>query len=118
MKFAPLAFAAALILTPSAIFAQTAPAPTPPVTPEKHATINQTKENQQDRIAQGVKSAELTAGETAHVEKQEAGINKEEAGMKAQDNGKLTEQDRKTLKKQQAIESKRIYRLKHNSIKH
>lgn len=117
MKFAPLAFAAALILTPSAIFAQTAPAPTTPAAPVKH-TITQTKENQQDRIAQGVKSGELTAGETAHVEKQEAGINKEEAGMKAQDNGKLTAQDRKTLKKQQAVESKRIYRAKHNNIKH
>jgi hypothetical protein len=115
MKIASFAFAAALILTPSAIFAQTATTPTTPVTPDKHQTINQTKENQQDRIAQGVKSGELTAGETSHLEKQEAGINKEEAGMKAQDNGKLTAQDRKTLKTQQSVESKRIYRDKHNT---
>src|SRR5277367_3133325 len=30
------------------------------------------KENQQDRIAQGVKSGQLTAGETAHLENREA----------------------------------------------
>lgn len=32
-------------------------------------TIQQRKENQQDRIAQGVKSGELTAGETTNLEK-------------------------------------------------
>ena len=75
------------------------------------------KENQQDRIAQGVKSGQLTAGETAHLEHQEAGINKEERGMRAQDNGKLSKQDRKTLNKQQNQESRRIYRDKHNARK-
>ena len=79
--------------------------------------VNQRKENQQDRIAQGVKSGQLTAGETAHLEHQEAGINKEERGMRAQDNGKLTRQDRKTLNKQQNQESRRIYRDKHNARK-
>ncbi|MDP9050223.1 MAG: hypothetical protein M3O31_05780 [Acidobacteriota bacterium] len=114
MKIASFAFAAALILTPSALFAQTATTPPTPVTPVKHQTINQTKENQQDRIAQGVKAGTLSPTEAARLEKQEAGINKEEAGMKAQDNGKLTAQDRKTLKTQQKVESKRIYRTKHD----
>jgi hypothetical protein len=36
------------------------------------ATINQRKENQQDRIANGIQSGELTAGETKHLEKKEA----------------------------------------------
>ena len=79
--------------------------------------INARKENQQDRIAQGVKSGELTAGETARLEKQEAGINREERGMRAQDNGHLTAQDRRTLAKQQNVESKRIYRDKHDGMK-
>jgi len=82
-------------LTPAAIFAQATTATTPP------ATINQRRENQQDRIAQGVKSGQLTAGETAHIEHQEAGINREERGMRAQDNGHLTQQDRKTIQAQQ-----------------
>ena len=76
--------------------------------------INARKENQQDRIAQGVKSGQLTAGETAKLEHQEAGINKEERGMRAEDNGHLTAQDRHTLAAQQNQESKRIYKDKHN----
>lgn len=107
---------AAIVLSPVAIYAQTtttAPAPTTAPKP----TINQRKENQQDRIAQGVKSGQLTAGETSRLEHQEAGINKEERGMKAQDNGHLTRQDRKTLRTQQNQESKRIYRDKHNGKK-
>jgi hypothetical protein len=116
MKLALFAFAAALASTPAALFAQTAttPATTPTATTTKPATINQRKENQQDRIAQGVKSGELTPAETARLEHQEAGINKEEAGMRAQDNGKLTKQDRKVLRHQQNVESKRIYRAKHD----
>jgi hypothetical protein len=94
-----------------AIFAQApAAATTPP-------TINQRKENQQDRIAQGVKSGQLTAGETSRLEHQEAGINKEEKGMRAQDNGHLTNADKSLIKKQQNQESKRIYRDKHNAKK-
>ena len=72
------------------------------------------KENQQDRIAQGVKSGQLTAGETSKLEHQETGINQEERGMRAEDNGHLTAQDRHTLAAQQNQESKRIYRDKHN----
>jgi len=115
MKFASIAFAAALTFAPVALLAQ-APADTtvPPTTAPKH-DINQRKENQQDRIGQGVTSGQLTAGETSHLEGQEAGINKEESGMRAEDNGKLTTQDRKTLRTQQNQESKRIYRDKHNA---
>ena len=80
---------------------------------ERHH-INARKENQQDRIAQGVKSGRLTAGETARLEHQEAGINREERGMRAEDNGHLTTQDRHTLAAQQNQESRRIYRDKHN----
>ena len=83
-------------------------------TDPKDPTIAQRKENQQDRIAQGVKSGQLTAGETGRLEHQEAGINKEERGMRAQDNGHLTKSDRQTIHQQQNQESRRIYRDKHN----
>src|ERR1700728_5070417 len=110
MNLTKLALIASLTLAPVAIFGQTTP------TPGQHDyNINQRKTDQQDRIAQGVKSGELTAGETSHLEHQEAGINKEESGMRAQDNGKLTAQDRKTLTAQQNQESRRIYRDKHNT---
>ena len=36
--------------------------------------VGQRQRNQQERIAQGVKSGQLTAGETAHLEGREAAI--------------------------------------------
>lgn len=117
MNIRNIALLAALTLAPVAVFAQT-PAPTTPSTPtpRKHDyNVNQRKENQQDRIAQGVKSGQLTAGETSRLEHQQAGINKEEHGMRAQDNGHLTRQDRKTLRQQQNQESRRIHRDKRNA---
>ena len=113
MNLKTLSLAAAFVLSPIAVYAQATSAPAPETKP----TINQRKENQQDRIAQGVKSGQLTAGETSHLEHQEAGINKEERGMRAQDNGHLTKQDRSTLRSQQNQESRRIYRDKHNARK-
>ncbi len=105
MNLTKLALATTLALTAATLSAQTS------------QEINQRKENQQDRIAQGVKSGQLTAGETSHLEHQEAGINKEERGMRAQDNGKLTKADKSVINKQQNQESRRIYRDKHNAIK-
>ncbi len=105
--------AATLAFIPAALFSQT----TTPSSTTTHRNINQRKENQQDRIGQGVKSGQLTAGETSHLEHQESGINREERGMRAQDNGQLTRQDRRTLHSQQNRQSKRIYRDKHNGRK-
>jgi hypothetical protein len=113
MNLTRLALIASLALAPAAVFAQTTTATTP--TPGQHDyDINQRKTDQQDRIAQGVRSGQLTAGETSHLETQEAGINKEERGMRAQDNGHLTKTDRQTIHQQQNQESRRIYRDKHN----
>jgi len=116
MKITNFALAAALILAPAAVFAQTTTAPTTPA-PVTGQTIQERKTDQQDRIANGVKSGQLTAGETSHLEHQEAGINKEERGMRAEDNGKLSAGDKKLINKQQNQESRRIYRDKHNAAK-
>ena len=122
---ATLALATVLALGSAAAYAQTtaASSPTTPTTPTASApsgtpptaaSIKDRKENQQDRIAQGVQSGELTAAETSTLEKQEAGINQEEKGMRAQDDGKLTAQDKTTLNSQLNAESKEIYADKHN----
>ncbi len=103
MKLSTVALAAALSFAPAALLAQ---AP---------GEVGQRQIDQQDRIAQGVKSGQLTAGETSHLEHQEAGIQAEKHGMRAQDNGHLTAQDKKTLNHQQNMESRRIYRDKHNA---
>ena len=81
---------------------------------QSNREINQRKENQQDRIGQGVRSGQLTAGETARLEHNERGINREERGMRAANGGRLTRQDRRVLNHQQNVESHRIYRDKHN----
>jgi hypothetical protein len=79
------------------------------------ATINQRKENQQDRIANGVQSGELTAGETKHLEKKESELNHEERDMRKLDNGHLTAADRATLNQQQNKLSSDIYKQKHDA---
>ena len=85
------------------------------VIPAGAQTINQRKENQQDRISQGVNSGQLTAGETAHLENREATLNQEEHAMRAADGGKLTPGDRRVLNHQQNRLSRQIYRDKHNA---
>jgi hypothetical protein len=78
-------------------------------------TIQQRKENQQDRIANGVQSGQLTAGETANLEKKEAAINKETATDRAANGGKLTSAEKQQVNKQQNQMSKQIYQDKHNA---
>lgn len=77
--------------------------------------VNQRKENQQDRIANGVQSGQLTAGETKNLEKKEAGLNAEENRMEKRDDGNLTAADKARLTRQQNRMSRQIYRDKHNA---
>ena len=107
MNVKAVLLAAAVSLMPVAAMAQTAP--------RNDYNINQRKFDQQHRIAQGARSGQLTAGETARLERQEAGINREERAMRAQDEGHLTKADRQVIHKQQNQESRRIYRDKHNN---
>jgi len=108
-----MTFAAAALISISA-FAQTSTTTTG-TTNQTPPTIQQRKANQQARIAQGVKSGQLTAGETAKLEKKEAGINKEERGMRQANGGKLTQTDRKAINQQQNTVSRQIYKDKHNN---
>jgi hypothetical protein len=78
-------------------------------------SIQQRKDNQQDRIANGVASGQLTAGETSNLENKESDLNKEERDMRSLDNGKLTAADKATLNQQQNQLSKDIYQDKHNA---
>lgn len=102
MKLMTIAMAAALVAAPALMNAQS------------NREINQRKFDQQHRIAQGVRSGQLTPRETVRLERQERGINREERGMRRADGGRLTRQDRHILNRRQNRESRRIYRLKHN----
>jgi len=87
---------------------------TPSTTPAQ-PTVGQRKENQQDRIAQGVKSGQLTAGETANLETKEAAINGETKADRAANGGKLTSAEKTQINQQQNQLSKQIYNDKHNA---
>ena len=78
-------------------------------------SIAQRKDNQQDRIAQGINSGQLTAGETKNLETKEADVNKEEHTMRSEDDGHLTSADRTKLDNQQNHLSNQIYTDKHNA---
>ena len=79
--------------------------------------IQERKENQQDRIAQGVKSGQLTAGETARLERREAGLNEEIRNDRKANGGTLTPQERRQVNHQENRLSNQIYRGKHNARK-
>jgi hypothetical protein len=74
-----------------------------------------TGDNQQERIAQGVKSGQLTAGETSKLETKEAAINGETKADRAANGGKLTAAEKKQINGQQNQVSKQIYKDKHNA---
>ena len=88
-----------------------------PAIAQSNQEINQRKENQQDRIAQGVKSGELTPRETERLEGREAHINRQERRMRAADGGHLTAADRAKINHEQNRTSRAIYRDKHNARK-
>lgn len=95
-------------MSTAGLFAQTAPT---------SQSINQRKENQQDRIAQGVKRGQLTPRETRNLESREASINHEERNMRKADGGHLTAADKAALTHRQNKVSKSIYQDKHNAAK-
>ena len=76
--------------------------------------INQRQANQQARIAQGVKSGSLTAGETANIERNEARIQRQKRADMAANNGHLSKGEQNQLNREQNRESRQIYRDKHN----
>jgi len=77
--------------------------------------VGQRRENQQDRIAQGIKSGQLTAGETAKLENQQKGINQQVKADRAANGGKLTPGEKAQVNKEQNAASKNIYNKKHNA---
>jgi hypothetical protein len=76
-------------------------------------TIRQREDNQQDRIAQGVKSGALNAGQAAQLEKNEAKINNEVRKDSAANGGKLTAQEKAQVNNQLNHQSMQIHQAMH-----
>jgi hypothetical protein len=77
--------------------------------------IKQRKENQQDRIANGVANGSLTPHETANLERKEGTLNREIRRDRRQNGGNLTNNEKAQVNRQQNRLSRNIYRDKHNA---
>jgi hypothetical protein len=110
MRLAKFALMAALIAAPAITIAQT------PAQAAQRGAIAQRQFNQQRRIARGFRSGELNGRQTMRLERQHRSIHREMRVMRARHNGRLTPRDRRILTHRQNIESRRIFRAKHNRI--
>ncbi|MDX2034231.1 MAG: hypothetical protein SF339_26385 [Blastocatellia bacterium] len=103
-------FALTLTVCLTGLLAAQTPAPTPGKrTPVVHAK----QARQQKRIAEGVNSGELKAGEVRKLEKQQQEIQQEKREARA--DGTVTGAERKEIRKDQKESSRQIYRAKHNN---
>lgn len=113
MKTRLIVLCAAFAMAVATSIAQTTPPPAG--TPTAPGNVAERKQNQQDRIANGMDNGQLTAGETKNLEHREANLNSNERQMRAADGGKLTAADRARLEGQENHISGKIYQDKHNA---
>ena len=79
------------------------------------AEVDRRERRQQERIAEGVQSGQLTPRETARLERKEARIDREIKRDRAENGGTLTPAERRKINRQQNRLSRQIYREKHDA---
>jgi hypothetical protein len=79
----------------------------------KSPVINERRQNQQQRIGEGVENGSLTAGEASKLEHKETRLNREVHSMKS--DGKFTAAERAKVRRQESSLSKDIYKQKHDA---
>lgn len=82
-------------------------------TRSRHYSINNRQQNQQRRIAQGIKSGELTHREIYRLERNQANIQRMETRFRHSRNG-LSNRERARLQRELNQSSRRISRQKHD----
>lgn len=109
--------ALATLFASAPLFAQQSQPAAQPTTTQspKEGSVNDRREDQQQRIANGVQSGQLTAGETKNLESREANLNREIKDDRTATGGKLTPQEHQQINRQQNNLSKSIYKDKHNA---
>ena len=95
-----IALAAALLVIAAPVYADT------PV-------LDQREQNQAQRVRQGVQSGELTRRETARLVQGQAQLRRMENHAKS--DGVMTQRERARLQQKASVESRKIYRKKHNA---
>ncbi len=113
MKLNLFALAVAALIASGPAFAQQSQPQTQPNQPAP--TVGQREQNQQDRVANGIDSGQMTAGETRNIESRESNLNREVRDDRSADNGHLTQQERQQVNRQQNNLSHSIYQDKHNA---
>jgi hypothetical protein len=111
-KMTTILFTLALSLGLTTFALGQTPTPTPGT---KTPVIKQRQKNQQRRIAQGVASGELKAGEVKILENQQQQVNQMKQEAKA--DGTVTGAERKDILKEQNQTSRQVFRAKHNNRK-
>ena len=101
--------ALATLFASAPLFAQQTQPTTQTTTQPKEGSVNDRRQDQQGRIANGVQSGQLTAGETKNLESREANVNREIKDDRQSNGGKLTPQERQRVNRQQNNLSKSIY---------
>jgi hypothetical protein len=96
----PIVIAAATLLIAGPLFAGT-------------PGLDHREHHQAQRIRQGVRSGELTRPETRRLVRGEAHLHRNEA--RAKSDGVVTASERARLQREANVESRRIYRQKHDA---
>lgn len=76
---------------------------------------NEREANQDQRIANGLRSGQMTSGEAAHAERTQSNIDQQVHNDRAANGGKLTGQERQQINGEQNAASRQIYNEKHNA---
>lgn len=100
------------IITFTATFATAAVLALPASAQTDMPRVDQRQQNQQQRIDQGVQSGALTEREAARLEKGQTHVENVEERIKA--DGQVTSQERARMHRAQDVQSRRIYRQKHD----
>jgi hypothetical protein len=80
-------------------------------------TVNERRENQQQRIGNGINNGQMTAGEAARAENRQQQINQQVHADRAANNGHLTQQEHQQVNREQNHASQQIHNEKHNDEK-
>ncbi|MGB9471178.1 MAG: hypothetical protein WBQ59_17655 [Candidatus Acidiferrum sp.] len=76
---------------------------------------NEREANQDQRIANGLRSGQMTSGEAARAERTQSNIDQQVHNDRAANGGKLTGQERQQINSEQNAASRQIYNEKHNA---
>ena len=80
-----------------------------------HAGPNARQANQDQRIANGLRSGQMTSGEAARADRTQSNIDRQTAADRAANGGRLTGQERQQINGEQNRASRQIYNDNHNA---